>query len=130
LGSPPLPGTTWNLLDVLAVNAFVAVQAALSGFLIGVLFQHFHQRTAPLGEAIDRLKNRGSDLLKENFEEEKAAAAVVNGSKPARATKDAVEEPSKMSEVEATLVPSDQQSAVAERNQEKERRRAVVLDDG
>jgi hypothetical protein len=132
LGSPPLPGTTWNLLDVLAVNAFVAVQSALSGFLIGLLFQHFHKRTAPLGEATHRLKNRDSDLLKEQLKEERAAAVLVNGSKPARndaretvdereATKVAVE-----TKVEATLVPSDQQSAVAEWNQDKTKRWSVV----
>jgi hypothetical protein len=45
LGSPPLPGTTGNFFDVLSFSAFVAIQSALSGFLIGVLFQHFYKRT-------------------------------------------------------------------------------------
>jgi hypothetical protein len=33
---------------VLPFSAFVAIQSALSGFLIGVLFQHFYKRTMPL----------------------------------------------------------------------------------
>jgi hypothetical protein len=43
-----LAGTTWNFFDVLSFSAFVAIQSALSGFLIGVLFQHFYKRTMPL----------------------------------------------------------------------------------
>jgi hypothetical protein len=48
LGSPSLPGTTGNFLDVLSFSAFVAIQSAVSGFSIGVLFQHFYKRAAPL----------------------------------------------------------------------------------
>ena len=53
LGSPPLPGTTWNFFNVLSLSAFVAVQSAVGGFLIGVLFQHFHKRTIPLPTKAD-----------------------------------------------------------------------------
>jgi hypothetical protein len=48
LCSTPLPGAESSLLDVLSVNAYVAVQSALSGFLIGLLFQYFYQRTVPV----------------------------------------------------------------------------------
>jgi hypothetical protein len=48
LCSAPLPGAASSLLDVLSVNVAVALQSALSGFLIGVLFQHFYKRTMPL----------------------------------------------------------------------------------
>jgi hypothetical protein len=37
-----------SLLDILSINAYVAVQSALSGFLIGVLFQFFYKQTMPL----------------------------------------------------------------------------------
>ena len=64
LGSPALPGTTWNVFDVLAINAFVAVQSTLSGFLIGVLFQHFNKRTAPLaGKPATNLASPGVPLV-------------------------------------------------------------------
>ncbi len=53
LGAPPLPGTTWTFLDVLSFSAFVAIQSALSGFLIGVLFQHFYKRAMPLSVKSD-----------------------------------------------------------------------------
>jgi hypothetical protein len=33
---------------VLPFSAFVAIQSALSGFLTGVLLQHFYKRTMPL----------------------------------------------------------------------------------
>jgi hypothetical protein len=48
LCSTPLPGAASSLLDVLSINAYVAVQSALSGFLIGVLFQYFYQRAVPV----------------------------------------------------------------------------------
>jgi hypothetical protein len=50
LGSPPLAGSMWTLFDALSFGAFVAIQSALSGFLIGVLFQHFYKRTTPLAK--------------------------------------------------------------------------------
>jgi hypothetical protein len=53
LGAPPLPGTTWNFFDVLSFSAFVAIQSALSGFFIGVLFQHFYKRAMPLSVKSD-----------------------------------------------------------------------------
>jgi hypothetical protein len=70
LGAPPLPGTAWNLFDVLSFSTFVAVQSALSGFLIGVLFQHFYQRAMPLSAKSDnnvstralRCSNRRSEV--------------------------------------------------------------------
>jgi hypothetical protein len=61
LGSPPLPGTTWALFDVLTFSAFVAVQTALSGFLIGVLFQHFYKRTMRSIKSDDRVTAMGAD---------------------------------------------------------------------
>jgi hypothetical protein len=64
LGSPPLPGTTWNFFDVLSFSAFVAIQSALSGFLIGVLFQHFYKRTMPLSIKSDNsIAARGIAVL-------------------------------------------------------------------
>ena len=48
LCSTPLPGTSSNLLDILSINAYVAVQSALSGFLIGVLFQFFYKQATPV----------------------------------------------------------------------------------
>jgi hypothetical protein len=66
LGSPPLPGTMWNFFDVLSFNAFVAVQSALSGFLIGVLFQHFHKRTMPLAIKADNSVAPGGIALAES----------------------------------------------------------------
>lgn len=52
-GAPPLPGPTLNFFDMLSFSAFVAVQSALSGFLIGVLFQHFYKRAMPLAAKSD-----------------------------------------------------------------------------
>jgi hypothetical protein len=46
LGSPQLPG--WSSADVVFFSTFVATQSALSGFLIGVLFQHFYKLTMPV----------------------------------------------------------------------------------
>ena len=51
LGAPPLPGPMLSFLDVLSFSAFVAIQSALSGFLIGVLFQHL--RAMPLSVKSD-----------------------------------------------------------------------------
>jgi hypothetical protein len=48
LCAPPLPGTESTLIHFLSINAFVAIESALSGFLIGVLFQYFYWRTMPL----------------------------------------------------------------------------------
>jgi hypothetical protein len=48
LCSAPLSGAATSLVDILSVNAYVAVQSALSGFLIGVLFQYFYKRTMPV----------------------------------------------------------------------------------
>ena len=53
LGAPPLPGPMLSFLDVLSFSAFVAIQSALSGFLIGVLFQHFYKRAMPLSVKSD-----------------------------------------------------------------------------
>lgn len=66
LGSPPLPGTTWNFFDVLSFSAFVAVQSALSGFLIGVLFQHFYKRTMPLSIKSDKSVAAGGIVVLES----------------------------------------------------------------
>ncbi|MGY3611095.1 MULTISPECIES: hypothetical protein [unclassified Bradyrhizobium] len=54
LESPPLPGTTLDFFDVLSFSAFVAVQSVLSGFLVGVLFQHFYKRTMALSTKSDK----------------------------------------------------------------------------
>jgi hypothetical protein len=68
LGSPPLPGIMYNFADVLSFNAFFAVQSALSGFLIGVLFQHFHKHTMPLSnKAADSVAAGGIALLGSAF---------------------------------------------------------------
>lgn len=52
-GAPPLPGPTLSFFDMLSFSAFVAIQSALSGFLIGVLFQHFYKRAMPLAAKSD-----------------------------------------------------------------------------
>jgi hypothetical protein len=46
--SAPLQGTASTLINILSINVYVAVQSALSGFLIGVLFQYFYKRTMPI----------------------------------------------------------------------------------
>jgi hypothetical protein len=56
----------WNFFDVLSFNAFVAVQSALSGFLIGVLFQHFNKRTMPLVIKADNSVAPGGIALAES----------------------------------------------------------------
>jgi hypothetical protein len=58
LGSPPLQG-----LEGLSFHAFIAVQAALSGFMIGVLFQHFYKRTMPLATKADKVAAGGIALV-------------------------------------------------------------------
>ncbi len=64
LGAPPLPGATLNFFDVLSFSAFVAIQSALSGFLIGVLFQHFYKRAMPLaGRSDNSVAARGIAVL-------------------------------------------------------------------
>ena len=63
LGSPPLPGTIENFFDVLSFGAFVAIQSALSGFLIGVLFQHFYKRTMLSIRPDDRVAATGVAVL-------------------------------------------------------------------
>jgi hypothetical protein len=42
-----------DLLRSAFFSAFVAIQSALSGFLIGVLFQHFYKRTMSLSMKSD-----------------------------------------------------------------------------
>jgi hypothetical protein len=59
MGSPQLPGTTWTFSDVLFFSTFVAIQSALSGFLIGVLFQHFYKRTMPVSRSDNTVAARG-----------------------------------------------------------------------
>jgi hypothetical protein len=53
-----------NFFDMLSFSAFVAVQSALSGFLIGVLFQHFYKRAMPLaGRSDNSVAARGIAVL-------------------------------------------------------------------
>jgi hypothetical protein len=54
LGSPQLPNTTLNFFDLLSFSTFVAIESALSGFLIGILFQYFYKRTLPVSIKSDK----------------------------------------------------------------------------